>query len=557
MAALSRKQFNKRLAGLKSEVSTFTGWWRELSDNHLAHRGRFLTNDRNKGHKRNTKQINSTSRKASRIQASGMMAGITSPARPWFRLATPDPRLGEFASVKQWLAQVEGIVNEVFNKSNLYNTLPTVYAEMGTFGTAAMGVYQDDEKVLRCKQYTVGSFMLGANGKGVVDTMYREYEQTVGQLVKEFGLENCSASVQQQWKRGQTEAWVKVVHVVEPNDDRDMMNPRAEHMRFRSVYYEADGKKSGPDDEFLRISGYMEFPIMAPRWEVAGEDVYATDCPGMMVLGDAKALQLAERRGYQALDKELNPPLQAPTTLQSQVQQGGLINGEVIFTADPTQKIETIYNVRPNLQALDAKIEKIEQRIMEGYFADLFMMLANSDRRQITAREVAERHEEKLLMLGPVLERLHNELLDPLIDRTFTLLQEAGHIPEPPEELKGIELKVEYISVLAQAQRMVAIGAIERMAGFVGELANLYPEARHKFNAEQALDEYGESLGVSPRIIRSDDEVSEIKAQEAKRAQMAEAMAMAEQASSMATNMAGSDPAVMTETMRMAGLSNG
>ena len=79
------RSYNKRLESLRKERSSFKPLWQELSDYHLAHRGRFLTSDRNKGHKRNTKQINNSSRLASRTLASGMMAGITSPARPWRR----------------------------------------------------------------------------------------------------------------------------------------------------------------------------------------------------------------------------------------------------------------------------------------------------------------------------------------------------------------------------------------------------------------------------------------------------------------------------------------
>lgn len=559
---LTQTKFNKRLSALRSERSSFMDYWKELSDQHLAHRGRFLSSDRNKGHKRNTKQINNTSRKASRTQASGMMAGITSPARPWFRLATPNAALMEIAAVKEWLFEVEGLMNEAFNRSNLYNTLPILYAELGTFATACMGVFRDDTKGIRCRHYTVGSYMLGMNGKNEIDTFYREYELSVGQLVKEFGLDNVSPRIKDLWDRGQTEAWVKVVHAVEPNDDRDHLSPLAEHMRYRSVYYEADHKGKGREDQFLRVSGFETFPIMAPRWEVTGEDIYGTDCPGMMTLGDAKALQLAERRSFQGLGKITNPPMLAPSGLQSQIQQGGLIEGEVIFTTDPTQKLESAYNQRPEIEKIEAKIERIEQRIEEGYFADLFLMLANSDRRQITAREVVERHEEKLLMLGPVLERLHGELLDPLIDRTFHILLTEGVFPEPPEALQEAgDLKVEYISVLAQAQRMVAVGGIERVAGFVGELSQLYPDARHKFDAEQAIDEYAESVGISPRIIRGDDEVAQLKEAEAKRAQQAEMMAMAEQASNIASNMPAPSggpgapgDAPTTDVMRLAGL---
>ena len=171
--------------------------------------------------------------------------------------------------------------------------------------------------------------------------------------------------------------------------------------------------------------------------------------------------------------------------------------------------------MQPRLVEHNDDIMKTEDRVEKTFYVDLFLMLASSDRRQITAREVAERHEEKLLMLGPVLERLHNELLDPLIDRVFNMATRAHVLPEPPEILQGRELRVEYISVLAQAQRLVAVGAIEQLGGYIGEISAIWPDARHKFNALQSIDEYSEALGVSPNLVVTDEEVEEKLAAEA------------------------------------------
>ena len=158
------------------------------------------------------------------------------------------------------------------------------------------------------------------------------------------------------------------------------------------------------------------------------------------------------------------------------------------------------------------------------------MMLTNSDRRQITAREIEERHEEKLLMLSPVLERLQNELLNPLIDRSFAIMARNGMIPDAPPTLQDSDLKVEYISVLAQAQRMTAIGGIERLAGYVGQIAQIDPNAVKKMDFEQSVDLYAEALGVSPKLVRSDDEVDEMVEEEMRQQQMAQMGAMAQPA---------------------------
>ena len=550
--------YNKRLKALKSERSTFIPLYRELSDYHLAHRGRFLTSDRNKGHKRNTKQINNTSRISSRVLASGMMAGITSPARPWFRLATGDANLDAVTAVKMWLHEVQMVMYKVFAQSNAYNSLHQIYSELGVFGVGAMGIFHDFENVIWCKPYTVGSYCIGMNGQNISDTFYRDYEISVGQAIKQFGIDNVSTTVKQQWDKGNSEAWVKIVHAIEPNDDRDNNSPLARDKAWRSVYYEVDSHVRDGTDKFLRESGFNEFPVVTPRWDVTAEDVYATDCPGITALGDTKALQLGERRMYQALDKIVNPPLQGPSTMRNKIAGDSVGAGDVIWYESDVPGLKSIYEFKPDMNAIVSINEKTEERVRKAFYEDLFLMLANSDRRQITAREVAEKHEEKLLMLGPVMERLHTELLDPLIDRTFNILQDNGVLPPPPPELKDRELSVEYVSVLAQAQRLVATGGIDRLTAFTGQVAGVWPEARHKINPTRAIDEYAESLGVDPSLINSDTEVKEKVAAEQQAAAAQRAMDTAQQSADVAKTASDtemSEDSALGSVMRRAGLS--
>ena len=526
------KGYNKRLESLRSIRSSQLSTYRDLADYHLAHRSRFLSSERNREPKRNTKQINNTSRRASRTLAAGMMAGITSPARPWFKLGPSDDNLREDPAVMEWLTEVERMMYAVFAASNVYNSLHTIYADLGVFGIGTLGVYRDFNDVIWTQPYPVGSYMLAADGKNRIDTFYREYETTVGQLVKMFGIDQVSHHVKTAHEKGNFELPVNVVHLIEPNDKRRHGSPLAVDMEYSSVYYEV-GKTTESDNNFLRKSGFKRFPLLAPRWEVTGEDIYASDCPGMIALGDTKSLQLGERRMYQALDKIGDPPLQGPISMRSKLGDS-IQRGQMIYT-DGEGKIESVYgNHRPDLGAIVTVNDRTERRIDEAFYVDLFLMLSQSDRRQITAREVQEKHEEKLLMLGPVLERLQYELLDPLVDVTFDIMQSAGVFPEVPDALADSELSVEYVSILSQAQRLVTTGAVERTIEFAGNVAQIWPEARHKIKITDAIDEYAHAMGTSPKIIRSDREVEGMVAAEQQAAQAAQALETGQQAANVA-----------------------
>jgi len=547
-----KQSYIKRINLLRTERTSFISWWRDLSKYLLSHRGRFLVSDRNKGIRRDREQINNTARLAIRTLASGMMAGITSPARPWFRLALSEKSLMKVIEVKMWLTKVEGLIREIYNQSNTYNSLHSLYEELGVFGTASMGVYENYENVIRCKPYTIGSYMLALDGNDMVNTWTREYQLTVAQLIEKFGYENCSLSVQNQWNNGNITNWVDLYHIIEPNDDRDHMKPLAQYKNFKSCYFEKSQKNR--DNKFLQKSGFNDFAIMAPRWSVTGEDVYATSCPGMVSLGDVMMLQTAEEMKYEGIEKQIDPHLLASANMRSALNNE-LPPGEVSFVDDPDKGLIPAYQVQPRIDFHVADIKEIEERINKAFYVDLFLMLANTDRRQITAREIAERHEEKLLMLGPVLERLHNELLDPLIDRTFNIGLRAGIFDPIPEVLKGKDLKIEYISVLAQAQKIVEIQKLESVAGYVGQLSQIWPEVRNKFNPAESIDAYVEAVGASPNVIKTPEQYKEAiekEEQAVKEQQLAEAgPAMAKSAKDLSETDTGGKNA-LTDMMEQA-----
>ena len=502
-----RQQLEKMRMTLRSERESFMPHWRDLSDYVMPRRARYTIAERNKGDRRNKKIIDSTATLAMRNLMAGMMSGLTSPARPWFSLTTPDPSLGEFGPVKTWLDDVTKRMRTIFLKSNLYNALPLLYCDQGLFGTSAMAVLEDDQDVIRCYSFPIGSYCLAQSHRHTVDTFVREYAMTVRQLVQRFGLENCSRSVQDQYNNGNYETWIDVAHMIHPNEEYNPEKLAAKYKRFSSCYWELGSDEEG---KFLDESGFDEFPVMAPRWNLTGEDVYGHS-PGMDALGDVQQLQAMQRRMIQSIDKMVNPPMVAPTSMQN--KKASLLPGDITYvdTTQGSTGFKPAHEIRMPLQELSVLIGETQNRVKRCFYEDLFLMLANSDRRQITAREIEERHEEKLLMLGPVLERQNEDLLDPLIDRTFAIMMRRGEVPAPPAEIAGQELKVEYISIMAQAQKMVATSGLERFVGFVGNLASAKPEIADKLDFDQVVDEYSDMLGVPPKIVRPDEEVAKIR----------------------------------------------
>lgn len=518
-----RQRAQLRKQELILERSSWISHYRELSQFQQPRLGRFLVTDNNKGNKRHNSIYDRTPLGASRTLAAGMMSGMTSPARPWFRLTLADRDLLEYGPVKTWLHRVGVLLREIFSRSNTYNALHQGYFELGLFGTWATAVVPNFDTVLHHHSMTAGEYALGIGEDGRVNTLVREYQMTVRQLVERFGRNGVSQTVRNLYDRNHWHAWVPVTHMIEPNEAADPRKADAKSMRFASKYWETNANVS---DGFLSESGYKRFVALAPRWDVTGNDVYGTS-PGMEVLGTVKQLQQEQLRKGQGIDYKTMPPLQVPTTLRNDPQ--ARLPGGVYYydQMNPAGGVRSAFEVNLDLSHLLEDIRDVREQIREAYYADLFLMLANDTRSGVTATEVAERHEEKLLMLGPVLERLHNELLSPKIDLAFDYASDAGILPPAPPELEGMDLNIEFVSTLAQAQRMVSAQGMDRLFGTIGQIAALFPQVVHKVNALQAIDDYADMFGVNPELIVPDDVVQKRVAaeQQAKAAQQAAAAA--------------------------------
>lgn len=547
--APTRDKLFTRWGQLKSERASWWAHWQEITTYLLPRNGRYFVQDRDKGWRRHNNIYDNTATRALRVLGAGMMAGATSPARPWFRLATADPELNKYQPVKVWLDDTTRRMQMVFQRSNTYRALHSIYEELGAFGTDVSIVLPDFNNVIHHYTLTCGEYCIATNYQGMVDTVYREYEKTVAEVVQEFGRENCSTTVRNMYDRGSFDQWVPIIHAIEPRALRDTSKRDSLNMPFASYHFEV----GGDNDKFLRESGYKMFPALAPRWQTTGGDIYGGS-PGMEALGDIKQLQHEQLRKAQAIDYQVRPPLQVPTSMKNRDVE--TLPGGVTFVDanSPSGGIKSAFEVNLNLQYLLADIMDCRDRVRGAFYADLFLMLANATNTRMTATEVAERHEEKLLMLGPVLERLHNELLSPLIDMTFTRMVEAGVLMPPPQELQGMELSVEFVSMLAQAQRAIGTNSVDRFVGNLGVVAGMKPEVLDKFNSDAWVDAYADMLGVDPNMLVAGDQVAVLRQQRMEAMAAKEQMAAMQQQASTAKDLAAAktaEPSALTNVIDM------
>ncbi len=494
--------FRQQYDIMKADALPWQKTWKELSRYIAPTRGFFDGDQANDGRKLDHRSlIDSDPLLAVEILSAGMVSGLTSPSRSWFELTLSDSRLMKQSGVRSWLYEVRRRMEEVFSRSNLYYVLHGFYQEISVFGTAAFLLEEDFDRVLSCRSFTAGEYVLGTDDKGRVNSFGREFFMTPVQMAGQFGLANLPLDIRRAAEEKRN-GWFKVQHIIMPNPNADDTKAGQVNMPYVSAYFT-------PEGHLLKQGGYHEFPVIAARWEVRNSaDIYGRG-PGWKALGDVKMLQKMQKTKLVALDKNTNPPMMVSSNVQGEVNllPGGLTR----YSGTTDAAVKPAYQVPVDLNALEASIEKVKQTIRGQFFADVFLMLSTQNFAHMTATEVAERHQEKMLVLGPVLERLKNELLDPLIERTFAIMVRRGVLPLPPPEIEEQEVKIQYVSMIAQAQKQNGINAIEQGIAFTASLAQGNPQVLDKVDFDAALEEGLDLLGVPAVMLRSQEETQKIR----------------------------------------------
>lgn len=461
--------------------------------------------------RRNNALIDSSGLDALRTLSHGLMNGVTSPSRPWFRLrlaAFPEDRDEYPLPIRIFLEEAERRMLMVMAESNFYNALAILYLDIACFGSALALIYEDFDEVIRVYNSPVGEFRFLQDHRRMVYGLARVFHLKVHQIVEQFGLENCSQTVQSLYNSGGASRLQSftIYHLIEPNNnDAPRVGGR---FKFRELYWEPRGNEG----KLLALKGFNEKPMMAVRWVVTGNDSYGTS-PAQDALSDVKQLQVEVKQKLQGLEKLVRPPIIADVALQG--RPDALLPGGVSYAnLASTAGAKPIYTVNPPIGEIRQDVAELIDRIRRILYNNLFRNVSDLSTVR-SATEIAERKAEDMVMLGPVLERFENEALDPAIRRVFNIMLRKGMLPDLPEGLTADDLEIRYVSILADAQRASATGPMERYMQTVGQLGAIAPDLLKVPNFEELLREYAARLNIPAKTQRSREEVQAAREAEA------------------------------------------
>lgn len=507
----SVEQIFQRLEALKSDRSNWDGYFQELADYFLPRKARF-TEQRQSGEEIDTELYDSTGVESALICAAGLNGYLTNPSTRWFALKLEGQEIGQRGA--EWLKECEDIIFDTLAGSNFYQQIHEGYLDLTTFGTMCMYEEADPKDKVRFYTRHLSEIFFTEDNRGRLDSVFRIFELTAAQARMQFG-DNVSSKIRE-LSENKPEEKVKFLHVVYPRENYDPRKRDKLNMPIASLWIEYETKK------VVQEGGYMEMPFFVVRFLKFAGERYGFS-PAMAALPDMRMLNEMAKDVIMHAQKQVNPPLDAPEegySLPLDMSPGainyrrpGLGKEEAIRPLLPAQNIGIGYDL----------ILRVEEKIKRQFYTDLFLVLAQ--RKNMTATEVVQRVNEKMLLLAPTLGRLISELLDPLIIRTFNLLMRGGHLPPPPPELQGASYTIEYTSPLAKAQKASESNSVNTFTMLLAELAQLNPSVLDNVNFDKLIREYAEMQNISAALLKDPAEV-EIEREERKQAQI---MAMAAQ----------------------------
>jgi hypothetical protein len=519
MSNFSPEEIIKRLDKLKSERNNYETFWQDVAK-YVIPRKAYITRTRTPGGKYDYDVYDSTAMMANIILAAGLHSYLTNPNSRWFSLRVQDEVANKDEDVKLWLSDTENRIYNTLNASNFNEQIHELYLDLGTFGVACMYEEEDAENGVRFYTRDIAEIYLCENEREKVDTVYRKFTLSARQAFDKWS-EKAGEVVKVFMDKKEYDKLVTFIHCVTPRYVRDVSKVDAGNMPFESTYIEVSKK------HLISESGYQEFPYFTPRFNKNSGEVWGSS-PGMVSYSDIKMLNEMVKVLIRAAQKIVDPPIVLP--------HDGFILPIKYGPAALNFRTKTSANDKIELLSPGGDIpvgmeiiNEYRNLIKKNYFVDLFLLLADPARKDMTATEVMQRVEEKMLILAPVLGRLMNEFLDPLINRTFAILWRTNKIVPPPDLLKGLPYKIEYISPLARSQKLDQMKSINSFLALIGQMATVKPDVLDNVNEDEIVKNIQDLYGVNPKFVRGEDEVKAIRQARTQQIQQQQQLAQLQQ----------------------------
>lgn len=525
---------------LAATRSTFEMHWREVAERVRPTQNLFQQQERTPGDKRNERVFDSTAPLALPKFAAAVIS-MTMPATQKYQALTlDDETLEEDAEVARYLEGMRDIIFKVrySPRAEFQSQTGEVMLDVGAFGTSPLFIDDDVGNSIQYKSFPVAECFFAEDARGRIDTNHRRFQWTAHQAASKFGVKQLPEKIRQAYQHEPHGPRFWFLHCVKPNPERNMRAKDYRGMPFWSCYIAQEER------QIIDEGGFRVFPYAVTRYETAPREVYGRS-PAMAVLASIKSLNEMKKTKLRAAHLAVSPPIMLSDdgSLQAFNLRPSALNFGALDEQGRPRAMP--FNNQAKIEIAREEMQDEREAINDAFFVTLFRILVEEPK--ITATEAMLRAQEKGQLLGPPMGRVQSGLLGPTTEREIDVLHHSGvferKLGPMPDKLRehfymGGEYHVRYEAPLNLAQRAGAGVGIMQTIQAIAPLAQITPEIMLIIDPIKAARELAQINGVPQKVLRSDDEIEALKAEQAQAKQAEQLLAAAPVAAGAAKDMA-------------------
>lgn len=460
------------------------------------------SNTNTKGEERHNRLFDGTGEHSNGLLGSALHSLLTSPTQEFYDLSTGDPEIDRIPRVRKYLQKLVKLQHSILSSSNFQTEIHETYLDLGSFGTNVLRMEDDDEDTIRFFSMPIFEHYISENHKGVVDCIANQKEMSASDAIRKFKMESFGEHAKDIGKNLSKK--LKIVNIVLPRDVADLQRIDSAGKAFVSIHVYVEGKK------VISQQGFDEFPFAVPRWTKTSGEKYGRS-PAMKALPDIRYVNVLKRTMIRANQKVIDPPLQVlddGVIGRINLRPGGLTS---VRSSGRDQRVIEPIITGVSLSAGREEVNDARDAIKQYFFVDQFQLpLIN----RMTTEEVSVRSDDRTRLLGPLVGRLNNELLSPMVNRLTGIMKRRDLLPlDMPEELRDRGLNVTFTSPIAQAQKLIEADKHGRWLASIAPLFESKPQVMDMLDEESYVRKMGELHGVDQSVLRSEKDLKELQAQ--------------------------------------------
>lgn len=506
MKASELKQFEKAVR----DRDSWEGVWGEIYDYMLPLRAGF-SQGITVGERRDDMIFDETGVVSMAEFANRLQAGLVPRGQIWapIRPGTDVPE-GEQTEIQSQLDPVNALIFDELERSNFYSVVNESIIDLGV-GTAAL-VFDDIDGKFNFAAIPQPEFYIAATPRGDVSRAYRMHNVLYDELPVQFpGIK----PIEQEKMGSGADGKVEVIEKIS-RDWSDKGNVAWDYNIF--------SRKSKDEGALLtdRFVGDGSNPWITFRWAKSAGESYGRG-PAFNALSAVKTCNLTVQLILENASMSIAGMWQSDHNGTVNTDTINLVPGTIIPRLPGTRGLEPL-SPGGNFDVAQLILQDMRHNIRKALFNET---LGPRQGTPASATEIAERMADLSRLLGPVLDKLYDELNVAIIHRAVFLLKQRGLLELP--FLDGRMLKVVVTSPLARAQRAQGIANFgrfsEHVAGTFGPQILL-----QSVKVEDAVRWLGGEYEIPAALLRSDAEIQQAGAEIAEAAGAAQAAGVDPQA---------------------------